>query len=134
MPTRRFKTAEEFGQAVDDYLTKCLAEGDAPRRSGFCLLHGCDYDVLEESYRKGEEWKHHYRRFEMACEDAWVKMLFSGKPVGAIFALKSRHGWQDTVKVDMTSRDAKMAVELADQLFGGKDNPMETPDDDLPVQ
>lgn len=98
----RFKTEQEFKDAVFGYLKICEEKGKMPNIAGFCAFNGIDRTVYYDYAKKYPRTK---KGFEAFLEDVWVQRLSSTSPTGAIFYLKNafREDYKDRTETDITS-------------------------------
>ena len=96
---RRYESPSDLESAIVSYLDECSDAKERPRMTRLALRLGLDRRTLWEyvtGKREGlsEAWLGPLKRAWAEVEDGYESMLWSGKPVGAIFALKNM-GWSD---------------------------------------
>lgn len=103
-------SAVQLNKVANEYIAKCEADKSVPLLMEFAYLLGIDDSTLRR-YVESKAYAPAIKRVEKAQEIALIKHgIVSNKPVFPIFLLKSKHGYQDTQKVDFTSNGETVGV------------------------
>jgi hypothetical protein len=100
------------GEAVVDKQGKPILEIKPPTVSGLAYHVGfLSRNSVYDYAKRDDEFSCIFKRAKLRIVDFSERMLYSGKPVGAIFALKnSKEGFEDAVKVNSEVKQAQFDV------------------------
>ena len=96
---RKYKSPEEFTQAVDEYVEYCYANETPVTMTGMALHLGFSSRKDFYRYQDFEEFCHAVKRARLRVEHEYEKRLSGSSPAGAIFALKNME-WSDKQEVE----------------------------------
>lgn len=111
MPKGKYKlTPQQIEKGVDTYIKKCIDNGKVPLMVEFCLDIGLSQEALTD-YRKLPQYEASIKRLDNEQEKGLIRHgLDHNKPVFPIFLLKSKFGYQETQKIDLTSNGETLGV------------------------
>jgi len=107
VPTRMGRpskfTTSEFKTLIDNYIVDCTNSKLAPTITGFCIYAQCSLDLVGD-YRHNAKYSGLVKKLDLHCENALInKVINDNKPVGGIFLLKAKYGYQEAAtKYDVT--------------------------------
>lgn len=103
-------TPKDFKAITEQYLKDCKDNNQVPLLAKFEYLQGISDKTLA-SYRLKDEYAPSIKRIEKAQEIALLeKGINENKPVFPIFLLKTKHNYQETNKLDLTSNGQTLGV------------------------
>lgn len=123
---RKYETAEEMQEIIDEYLQECSDEGvyptvsmlayrlDMSRRDLLnyenCLENG---RLKQCSQEQKEAFVHTVKKAKQYIEGCYDNRLINGNgnPVGTIFSLKNNYNWVDKTEVEQTNREIHISLE-----------------------
>jgi len=101
---------DNFIKAIDDYLQECEDKKQVPFLSVLAQKLDIDAGTLGR-YQRHAEYARHIKRVQRATENGLIqKGLNDNKPVFPIFLLKSKFGYIEQQKVDLTSNGETLGV------------------------
>jgi len=93
-----FETAEQLDKEIQNYFSECDMAKKNATITGLAYYIGFESRQSFYDYEKHEEFSYVIKRARLYVESNYEELLTSGKPVGAIFALKNM-GWKDKHEV-----------------------------------
>ena len=118
---RKFEDAGEMFNIGYEHLMKC-GENDKPLTiTGLVLALGCNWDTFH-LYQSGyydsieNPFSDAIKNLRLLVENGYEKLLFSGRPVGGIFALKN-FNWKDAQQVETTEKQKEISPEERKKLI-----------------
>jgi len=108
---RKYKSAKEMQDRIDQYFAECDEQGRPYTITGLALALGMDRQRLL-NYSADDEFYDTIKKAKVKCECYAEERLFQGGNVaGVIFNLKNNYGWRDK-----TEQEINVNVSLADAL------------------
>lgn len=99
-----------FQQAAEEYLAECKAQKKVPFLSMFAEKLDID-DTTLSRYAHFAEYAKCIKKIKLASENALIyKALSENKPIFPIFLLKSKFGYIEQQKLDITSDGQALGV------------------------
>lgn len=113
MPERKYKTAKQMDEKVDEYVDLCKIEKKPLTITGLCLHLGFASRSSFSQYGKLPEFVESVDRARLLVENQYEGNLVKRgvSPVGSIFALK-QFGWEDKAEVKHTAEQEFMEMVL----------------------
>jgi len=103
-------TPKQFKEITEKFLKDCKDNNTVPLLAKYEYLLGISDKTLA-SYRLKPEYASTIKRVEKAQEIALLeKGINENKPVFPIFLLKSKHNYQESSKLDLTSNGQTLGV------------------------
>lgn len=105
----KFETPEILNDKINEYFTKCEAEGTKPFITELAYYLDTSRETLRE-YKERPEYVDSIKKALTRCEMALERNLIEGKvnPTGSIFNLKNNYGWKDRNETDITTQGDKI--------------------------
>jgi hypothetical protein len=103
-------TAIKFEELLEGYITKRQTEGKPVLMTDFCVYAGISADTLT-NYEQSPAYVGTVKKLRLYAENDIVnKALNENKPIFPIFLLKSRFGYIEQQKLDLTSNGETLGV------------------------
>jgi len=106
---RLYDDPRVFDIAVDSHIAYCVANAVPITWTGLALALGFSSRQSIDEYLNYPGFSYSVKRAKLLVENAYEKDLHSGKPVGAIFALKN-FGWRDKQELELGGSEEFLAA------------------------
>ena len=103
-------TPQQFKKKAEEYVKSCIENKSIPFLTGLANYCGISKDTLTR-YKDKPSYSDVIKRIDALSEEMiWNKGLNENKPVFPIFLLKSKFGYSETQKIDLTSNGQTLGV------------------------
>lgn len=99
---RIIESPEEFEQRADDYFAECQQSGEPVTITGLALALGFAAVQSLHDYEARPEFSDSVKRARLYVQNQVEKQLFTNKPTGPIFWLKSQANWADKHELEVS--------------------------------
>ena len=108
---RKYSDVKTLEKQIDAYFESVKETKEIPIISGLSLFLGFGSTQSLMEYEQTPKFGASIKKARHRIESVLEQRLVSGKPpIGLIFALKNRFGWQDKKDLDVTSNGETMGV------------------------
>ena len=108
----------DFQRATEEYLAQCKTNKRVPFLVDFALMLDISMDTIER-YQHFAEYAACIKKIKQSTESGLLnKALNENKPIMPIFLLKSKFGYVEQSKIDLTSNGETLGVIALPQRKG----------------
>lgn len=108
---RKFETVKALDAAIEAYFKDAESREKIPNLSAMALALGFTSSKALYDYEQTPKYGASIKKARFRLESILEERLIAGKPpIGLIFALKNRFGWQDKKDLDITSGGETLGV------------------------
>ena len=120
MASRKFNSAEELQNRIDDYISQCEEDEKPMTYSGIAYHLGfASRQSIWEYSKRTDELSLPIKRAMLRIEQSYEEGLYGRSPTGSIFALKNR-GWSDRTEIEHSVNTE--VYENLKELYGDSGN------------
>ena len=111
MPEKKYKTAKQFDEKVDEYIATCQIQKKPLTLTGLCIFMGFASRTSLRNYKGDPEFRDSVERAKLYVENQYEMNLAKRgySPVGSIFALK-QFGWEDKAEIKHSAENEFMEM------------------------